>query len=59
MAEGQDPSAALPSLRQFVLTKGLGIYTQEQGIFGFKFAEVGRCLFCFSFRKTERLFAYF
>lgn len=32
MAEGQDACAALPSLRQFVLTEGLRIYTQEQGI---------------------------
>lgn len=32
MAEGQDPCTALPSLHQFVLTEGLHIYTQEQGI---------------------------
>lgn len=32
MAEGQGACAALPSLHQFVLTEGLRIYTQEQGI---------------------------
>lgn len=32
MAEGQDACAALPSLHQFMLTEGLRIYTQKQGI---------------------------